>query len=110
MRAFWIWAALALALPACAQAPSPTGPTRDALSVSDKDGDLFQEEDLRCRAMARDNLGLDGRAGDALVADLEARRLGTAGDGWRPPPWASLTPQQRYDAVYLGCHRTYANG
>jgi hypothetical protein len=80
------------------------------LPVSDKGWDAFQGEDLECRAMAAGNLGLDGRAGDALIADLGARRLGVAEEPRRAMPWARLTPQQRYDAVYLGCHRTYAKG
>jgi hypothetical protein len=99
-----------MAAPACAQAPLPTGPTREALPIPDKGGDAFHQEDLECRAMAAENLALGPAAGDALVTRLRERRVGVNLPYPPEPGWARRTPQQRYDVIYLGCHGTYGNG
>jgi len=105
-----IWMALVLAAPACAQPPHPTGPTREALPPSGKGGDHFHREDLECRSMAADNLSLGPAAGDALVARLRERQVARVDENLRAAPWARLTLQQRYDAVYLRCSSTFGNG
>lgn len=110
MRTSWIRAALVLAASACAPVPPPTGPTRAALPPSGKGGDHFDREDLECRAMAADHLHLGPVQGDALVARLRERQVAPVDGNLRAAPWARLTLQQRYDAVYLRCSSALGNG